>query len=70
MPMRKEFYNYQWVESDAIKPLIAIRKCPSIKEFLVWREYYDLLATMDCEYAEQANVRQRKNSIYKILHRT
>lgn len=31
MPMRKEYYNYQWVEKEAIKPLHKVRKPPSVK---------------------------------------
>ena len=33
MPMRKEYYNYQWNERYAIKPLINVRMAPSLKEF-------------------------------------
>jgi hypothetical protein len=31
MPMRKEYYNYQWVEKKAILPLNEVRRPPSIK---------------------------------------
>lgn len=69
MPMRKEFYNYQWIEKKAVKPLNEVRKAPSIKEFIIWREYFDLLVEMACEYPDQINVKQRRSSLYKILHR-
>lgn len=48
MPMRKEYYNYQWVEQEAVKPLLAIRKPPSMKEYLIWKEYYDMITKMSC----------------------
>jgi hypothetical protein len=48
MPMRKEYYNYQWVEKEAVQSLTAIRKAPSVKEYIIWREYYDLITQMTC----------------------
>lgn len=69
MPMRKEYYNYQWVEKKAIQPLNEVRRPPSIKEFIVWKEYFDLLVDMACEYPDQTNVKQRRSSLYKMLHR-
>jgi hypothetical protein len=67
--MRKEFYNYQWSEKKAIKPLNEIRRQPSIKEFIIWREYFDILVDMACECPDQINVKQRRSSLYKMLHR-
>lgn len=46
LPMKKEYYNYQWCEREAVKPLIVLRPMPSPKEFLVWREFYDLVTEM------------------------
>ena len=51
MPMRKEYYNYQWSERYAVKPLIAIRPLPSLKEFMVWHEFYDMMSKMRAEHS-------------------
>lgn len=31
LPMKKQFYNYQWEEKMAVKPLICMREMPSVK---------------------------------------
>lgn len=31
LPMMKQYYNYQWCEKQAVKPLIVMRGMPSVK---------------------------------------
>ena len=67
--MEKEFYNYQWCEREAVRPLMVLRTGPSVKEFQVWREFYDLVSQMRAEHATEIHVKRRRSSLYKILNR-
>ena len=47
-----------------------MRNMPSVKEFVVWREYYDLVGEMRAEMKEQTHASKRRCSIYKVLRKT
>jgi hypothetical protein len=42
---------------------------PTLKEFAVWREFYDMVTDLRCEGTVEVNAKKRRSSIYKLLHK-